>query len=52
MEPGSSARPREVRDRKGELLGAVRPFSADELVRGQYPAGASTRRDGRSVIED
>jgi glucose-6-phosphate 1-dehydrogenase len=28
-----------VRDRKAELLEAVRPFTADELVRGQYSAG-------------
>jgi glucose-6-phosphate 1-dehydrogenase len=39
MEPPDSLAPEDVRDRKAELLEAVRPFSADELVRGQYVAG-------------
>ena len=39
MEPPESLAPEDVRDRKAELLEAVRPFSADELVRGQYTAG-------------
>jgi glucose-6-phosphate 1-dehydrogenase len=39
MEPPDSLAPGDVRDRKAELLEAVRPFSADELVRGQYAAG-------------
>jgi glucose-6-phosphate 1-dehydrogenase len=39
MEPPDSLAPEDVRDRKAELLDAVRPFSADELVRGQYAAG-------------
>jgi glucose-6-phosphate 1-dehydrogenase len=39
MEPPDSLDPEDVRDRKAELLEAVRPFSADELVRGQYVAG-------------
>ena len=39
MEPPDSLAPEDVRDRKAELLAAVRPFSADELVRGQYAAG-------------
>jgi glucose-6-phosphate 1-dehydrogenase len=39
MEPPDSLAPEDVRDRKAELLGAVRPISADELVRGQYAAG-------------
>jgi glucose-6-phosphate 1-dehydrogenase len=39
MEPPRSLAPEDVRDRKAELLEAVRPFSADELVRGQYTAG-------------
>jgi glucose-6-phosphate 1-dehydrogenase len=39
MEPPGSFAPENVRDRKAELLGAVRPFSANELVRGQYVAG-------------
>jgi glucose-6-phosphate 1-dehydrogenase len=39
MEPPGSLAPEDVRDRKAELLAAVRPFSPDELVRGQYAAG-------------
>jgi glucose-6-phosphate 1-dehydrogenase len=39
MEPPRSLAPEDVRDRKAELLRAVRPFAADELVRGQYVAG-------------
>jgi glucose-6-phosphate 1-dehydrogenase len=39
MEPPDSLAPEDVRDRKAQLLEAVRPFSADELVRGQYAAG-------------
>ena len=39
MEPPDSLAPEDVRDRKAELLEAVRPFSTEELVRGQYAAG-------------
>ena len=39
MEPPDSLAPEDVRDRKAELLEAVRPFSEDELVGGQYVAG-------------
>jgi glucose-6-phosphate 1-dehydrogenase len=39
MEPPDSLAPEDVRDRKAELLDAVRPFAADELVKGQYAAG-------------
>jgi glucose-6-phosphate 1-dehydrogenase len=39
MEPPRSLAPEDVRDRKAELLAAVRPFSADEVVRGQYASG-------------
>jgi glucose-6-phosphate 1-dehydrogenase len=39
MEPPDSLAPEDVRDRKAELLQVVRPFSAEELVRGQYVAG-------------
>jgi glucose-6-phosphate 1-dehydrogenase len=39
MEPPDSLSPEDVRDRKAELLETVRPFSADEVVRGQYVAG-------------
>ena len=39
MEPPASLAPEDVRDRKAELLEAVHPFRADELVSGQYAAG-------------
>jgi glucose-6-phosphate 1-dehydrogenase len=39
MEPPDSLAPEDVRDRKAELLAAVRPFAPDDLVRGQYTAG-------------
>jgi glucose-6-phosphate 1-dehydrogenase len=39
MDPPDSLAPEDVRDRKAQLLKAVRPFAADELVRGQYVAG-------------
>ena len=39
MEPPDSLAPEDVRDRKAEVLEAVRPFSEDDLVRGQYSAG-------------
>jgi glucose-6-phosphate 1-dehydrogenase len=39
MEPPDSLAPEDVRDRKAEVLEAVRPFSEDGLVRGQYVAG-------------
>jgi glucose-6-phosphate 1-dehydrogenase len=39
MEPPDSLAPEDVRDRKAEVLEAVRVFSADDLVRGQYAAG-------------
>ena len=39
MEPPDSLDPEHIRDRKAELLQAVRPFSEDEIVRGQYAAG-------------
>jgi glucose-6-phosphate 1-dehydrogenase len=45
MEPPDSLAPEDVRDRKAELLEAVRPFSADELVRGQYTAGVVEGRE-------
>jgi glucose-6-phosphate 1-dehydrogenase len=46
IEPPDSLAPEDVRDRKGQLLAAVRPFSADELVRRQYAAGVV---DGHEV---
>jgi glucose-6-phosphate 1-dehydrogenase len=58
MEPPDSLAPEDVRDRKAELLEAVRPFSADELVRGQYVAGvvegheACGYRDEQHVAPD
>ena len=45
MEPPDSLAPEDVRDRKAELLEAVRPFSEDELVRGQYVAGVVEGRE-------
>jgi glucose-6-phosphate 1-dehydrogenase len=39
MEPPDSLAPEDVRDRKADLLEAVRPFTEDELVRGQYAPG-------------
>ena len=39
IEPPDSLAPEDIRDRKAELLKAVRPFSPDELVNGQYLAG-------------
>jgi glucose-6-phosphate 1-dehydrogenase len=45
MEPPDSLAPEDVRDRKAELLDAVRPFAAEELVRGQYASGVVTRPD-------
>jgi glucose-6-phosphate 1-dehydrogenase len=45
MEPPDSLAPEDIRDRKAELLEAVRPFSADELVRGQYAAGVVEGRE-------
>jgi glucose-6-phosphate 1-dehydrogenase len=39
MERPNSLAPEDIRDRKAEVLEAVRPFSEDDLVRGQYVAG-------------
>jgi glucose-6-phosphate 1-dehydrogenase len=47
MERPDSLAPEDVRDRKAELLRAVRPFSPDELVRGQYGAGVV---DGHEAV--
>jgi glucose-6-phosphate 1-dehydrogenase len=47
MEPPDSLAPEDVRDRKAEVLEAVRPFSEDELVRGQYTAGVV---EGHAVL--
>jgi glucose-6-phosphate 1-dehydrogenase len=45
MEPPASLAPEDVRDRKAEVLRAVRRFSAEELVRGQYAAGVVEGRE-------
>jgi glucose-6-phosphate 1-dehydrogenase len=45
MEPPDSLAPEDVRDRKTELLEAVRPFSAADLVKGQYAAGVVEGRE-------
>jgi glucose-6-phosphate 1-dehydrogenase len=47
MEPPDSLAPEDVRDRKAEVLKAVRPFGSDELVRGQYSAGVV---EGQEVV--
>jgi glucose-6-phosphate 1-dehydrogenase len=52
MERPDSLAPEDVRDRKAELLEAVRPFSADELVRGQYAAGVVEGREVRGYREE
>ena len=52
MEPPDSLGPEDVRDRKAELLGAVRPFSAEELIRGQYAAGVVDGREARGYREE
>jgi glucose-6-phosphate 1-dehydrogenase len=39
MEPPESLAAEDIRDRKAELLEAMRPLSADDVVRGQYTAG-------------
>jgi glucose-6-phosphate 1-dehydrogenase len=45
MEPPDSLAPEHVRDRKAELLEAVRPLSADDVVRGQYTPGVVEGRE-------
>jgi glucose-6-phosphate 1-dehydrogenase len=45
MEPPASLGPEDVRDRKAELLDSVRPFSVDDIVRGQYTAGVVEGRE-------
>ena len=45
MEPPDSLAPEDVRDRKTELLQAVRPLSTDDVVRGQYTAGVVEGRE-------
>jgi len=52
MEPPNSLAPEDVRDRKAELLQAVRPFSVDELVRGQYAAGVVEGREVQGYREE
>jgi glucose-6-phosphate 1-dehydrogenase len=45
MEPPDSLAPEDVRDRKAQLLEAVRPLSEDDVVRGQYMAGVVEGRE-------
>jgi glucose-6-phosphate 1-dehydrogenase len=45
MEPPDSLAPEDVRDRKAQVLQAVRPLSADDVVRGQYTAGVVEGRE-------
>jgi glucose-6-phosphate 1-dehydrogenase len=52
MEPPDSLAPEDVRDRKAELLDAVRPFAAEELVRGQYASGVVTGHEVAGYREE
>jgi glucose-6-phosphate 1-dehydrogenase len=52
MEPPASLAPEDVRDRKAQLLEAVRPFCVDELVRGQYTAGVVEGREARGYRDE
>jgi glucose-6-phosphate 1-dehydrogenase len=52
MEPPDSLAPEDVRDRKAELLAAVRPLSADDVVRGQYTSGVVEGREVRGYREE
>ncbi|MBI5106517.1 MAG: glucose-6-phosphate dehydrogenase [Solirubrobacterales bacterium] len=45
MDPPDSLAPEDVRDRKAEVLEAVRPLSPHEVVRGQYTAGVVEGRE-------
>jgi glucose-6-phosphate 1-dehydrogenase len=45
MEPPDSLAPEDVRDRKAELLEAMRPLSAGDVVGGQYTAGVVEGRE-------
>jgi glucose-6-phosphate 1-dehydrogenase len=46
MEPPASLAADDIRDGKAAVLDAMRPFAADDLVRGQYAAGVV---EGRAV---
>jgi glucose-6-phosphate 1-dehydrogenase len=52
MEAPDSLAPEDVRDRKAELLDDVRPFAADELVRGQYAPGVVTGHEVAGYREE
>jgi glucose-6-phosphate 1-dehydrogenase len=52
MEPPDSLAPEDVRDRKTQLLRAVRPLSPDDLVRGQYLAGVVEGREVRGYRDE
>ena len=45
MEPPDSLAPEDIRDQKAKVLEAVRPISANELVRGQYAEGVVEGRE-------
>ncbi len=45
MEPPDSLAPKDVRDRKAELLEAMRPLYAGDVVTGQYTAGVVEGRE-------
>jgi glucose-6-phosphate 1-dehydrogenase len=52
MEPPDSLAPEDVRDRKAELLEAVRPLSTHDVVRGQYTAGVVEGREVRGYRDE
>jgi glucose-6-phosphate 1-dehydrogenase len=52
MEPPDSLAPEDVRDRKAELLEAVRPLSTDDVVRGQYTSGVVEGREVRGYRDE
>jgi glucose-6-phosphate 1-dehydrogenase len=52
MEPPDSLAAEHVRDRKAELLEAVRPLSADDVVRGQYTSGVVEGREVRGYRDE
>ena len=52
MEPPASLAPEAVRDEKVKLLRAVRPFSPDETILGQYTAGKVGGKPVRAYHEE
>jgi glucose-6-phosphate 1-dehydrogenase len=52
MEPPASLAPEAVRDEKVKLLRAVRPFSPDDVILGQYTAGKVRGKPLRAYREE